>query len=107
MDRIFLFLELPRATSFLKKVLLRKGRKCLAKILGNKQDDFIDLGERVEHFDVEETYLTTLLSDAEEKLTRRVKNNSYFINSNKRIPVLIHIQLSIRINRSVLILKNK
>jgi hypothetical protein len=64
-------LELPKATTFLKKLLLKSGStEKIKRTLGNI--NYAEIGERVEQFDVEETYLTSAQLDAEEKVTRRV-----------------------------------
>jgi hypothetical protein len=68
LDRVYLHLGLPKATTFYKKYLLSKH---------NMKDGLFDLGGRVECFDVEDTYLVCKKPNGEEKVSRRGQKDSY------------------------------
>ena len=68
-----MLIDLPRATTFFKKFLLKNGIKIkINSNIDNIKDGVFELGDNVEQFDIEETYLVCHKKEGEEKVSRRV-----------------------------------
>lgn len=82
LDRIFLYIGLPKANTFYKKFLLRKSQTGTAY-----------LGDAVATFDIDVTYLVPKKGAYEEKISRRVFSGYIIVEANGSIYIHLHNRL--------------